>query len=72
MEEAAELLRNLTDGWWHSQPTVIAVAYVLDDFGAFDSPADVMSFFVDPKSWEPEITDIVRDVAEEAAVRVGS
>jgi hypothetical protein len=70
MEEAAGLLDTLEDGWWESQDTVLAIACILDDFGAFQSPGDIVSFFVKPRTWETEIAEIVRDVVRETAVRV--
>ncbi|MEE8470470.1 MAG: hypothetical protein V3S51_03990 [Dehalococcoidia bacterium] len=65
MEKAAERLRNLEAGWWNSDDTLLAVARILDDFGSFESPGDVISYFVEPWKWGEEISEIVRDVGRE-------
>lgn len=62
MERAADRLRNLNPEWWNSEDMVIGVARILDDFGSFESPADVLSYFMQPWEWMSEIDDIVRDV----------
>ncbi len=68
MEKAAERLRNLADDWWKDDDTVLAVARILDDFGSFQSTANVVSFFFRPWHWKAEILRIVRDVEREADV----
>ncbi len=65
MEKAAERLRNLEADWWNSDGTLLAVAGILDDFGSFESPGDVTSYFVEPWNWDEEISEIVRDVGRD-------
>lgn len=66
MDEAAGCLRRLGPGWWRDDGRVRAVARLLDDFGSFESPGDVVSFFCEPWNWEREIGAIVADAMAEA------
>jgi len=65
MDKAAGCLRRLPPGWWRDDGRVRAVACLLDDFGSFESPADVVSFFCEPWRWEHEIGAIVADAMAE-------
>ena len=65
MDKAAGCLRRLPADWWRDDGSVRAVACLLDDFGSFESPADVVSFFFEPWKWEGEIGAIVADAMAE-------
>ena len=69
MERAAERLRRLKAYWWQDEKAVRDVAEILDDFGCFESMGDVVSFFMQPWKWEPEIEHITHDVGREGAIR---
>ncbi len=69
MESAAERLRKLRPYWWQDEETVRSVAEVLDDFGCFEKMSDVVSFFMQPWRWEPEIDRITREVGREGTLR---
>jgi hypothetical protein len=69
MDEAVGFLRRLGPGWWKDDGRVRAVARLLDDFGSFESPGDVVSFFFEPWKWQREIGAIVADSMAEAGTR---